>query len=211
MLWQSLSEPWQACLDEAWAAYCGGSVPIGAVVTGDDGRILSRGRNRIFDRVPTERAIWGTRLAHAEMNALALLDHREIELEACVLYTTTEPCPMCTGAIRMCHVGEVRYASRDSMGGSTALLQATPFMQLRPCRLVGPERTDLEAVIIAMHVELALRLATERTLMLPTAWQAVSPAGVRVGKELFHSRQLQQLCADGARTPDVITALEAML
>ena len=211
MLWQRLSEPWQACLDEAWAAYCAGSVPIGAVVADCDGRILSRGRNRIFDRAPTERALWGTRLAHAEMNALAPLDPREVNLEACVLYTTTEPCPMCTGAIRMCHIGEVRYASRDTMGGSVALLQATPFMQLRPCRLVAPQRADLEALIIALHVELALRLATERALMLPRAWQAVSPAGVRLGTALFHSRRLQQWCADGMATPDLIAALEAML
>jgi tRNA(adenine34) deaminase len=211
VLWQSLSEPWRACLDEAWAAYCAGSVPIGAVITDCAGQILSRGRNRIYDREPSGRAIWGTRLAHAEMNALAPLDPREIQLEACVLYTTTEPCPMCTGAIRMCHIGEVRYASRDTMGGSVALLQATPFMQLHPCRVVEPERADLEALIIALHVELALRLATTRTLMLPGAWQAVSPAGVQLGTELFHSRQLQQWCAAGMQTPDLIAALEAML
>jgi tRNA(adenine34) deaminase len=35
-MWADLPAPWQACLEEAWAAYRAGSVPIGAVVT--DGR-----------------------------------------------------------------------------------------------------------------------------------------------------------------------------
>jgi hypothetical protein len=84
-------------------------------------------------------------------------------------------------------------------------------MQLHQCRVVGPDRADLEAVIIALHVELALRLATERSLMLPRTWEAVSPAGVQLGTKLFHSRQLQQWCAGGMETPDMIAALEAML
>jgi len=45
--WDRLSLPWQACLEEAWSAYCASTIPIGAVVVDADGRILSRGRNRI--------------------------------------------------------------------------------------------------------------------------------------------------------------------
>src|SRR5260370_40111603 len=31
MLWQRLSAPWQAAIEEAWTAYCHGSLPHGAV------------------------------------------------------------------------------------------------------------------------------------------------------------------------------------
>jgi len=37
MFWETLAEPWQGCLAEAWTAYCAGSLPIGAVVTEADG------------------------------------------------------------------------------------------------------------------------------------------------------------------------------
>ena len=37
--WADLSPAWQACLEEAWAAYLADNVPIGAVVTDDDGEI----------------------------------------------------------------------------------------------------------------------------------------------------------------------------
>jgi len=31
-MWMDLSFPWQECFKEAWASYCQGSLPIGAVV-----------------------------------------------------------------------------------------------------------------------------------------------------------------------------------
>lgn len=48
-MWDTLSPAWQVCLEEAWAAYCAGSLPIGACISDPDGQILSRGRNRIDD------------------------------------------------------------------------------------------------------------------------------------------------------------------
>ena len=48
MMWQSLSQPWRACLEEAWTAYRAGSVPIGAAITDGAGRVVARGRNRIY-------------------------------------------------------------------------------------------------------------------------------------------------------------------
>jgi len=47
-LWEGLDLPWQACVAEAWAAFCAGSLPIGAVIADAQGAIFARGRNRIF-------------------------------------------------------------------------------------------------------------------------------------------------------------------
>ena len=49
-VWESLSEPWRACVELAWEAYRAGSLPIGAVVADAQGNVLSRGRNRIYER-----------------------------------------------------------------------------------------------------------------------------------------------------------------
>lgn len=99
--WTSLAEPWQICLEEAWTAYCAGSLPIGAAVVDRAGWIVARGRNRIHEDEAEGGHLRGHRLAHAEMNALVALDYRAIDPRDCILYTTTEPCPLCTGAIRI--------------------------------------------------------------------------------------------------------------
>jgi tRNA(adenine34) deaminase len=112
-VWEELSEPWRACVEEAWEAYREGSLPIGAVVTDGHGSVLSLERNRIHECSGPPGAVFGHKLAHAELNALLSLDHREYDPRACVLWTTTEPCPLCVGAARMSEVGGLRYASRE--------------------------------------------------------------------------------------------------
>ena len=44
-----LDEPWHAALELAWEAYLAGTIPVGSVVADADGRIVARGRNRIFE------------------------------------------------------------------------------------------------------------------------------------------------------------------
>ncbi|MEM8532023.1 MAG: nucleoside deaminase [Chloroflexota bacterium] len=211
MFWQQLAFPWQVCLEEAWAAYCVGSLPIGAAITDRQGQLLSRGHNRIYDTHYTDNALWGTRVAHAEMNELASIDHRHVDLSEAILYTTTEPCPMCTGAIRMSLVGEVRYASRDPVVGSVVFFEVSPFMQRGQCTIVPPEDPDFEAILIALIIEWVLRDQRPRVLALLHHWIGVSPAAGRLGEELYHTNQLQQWCADNTPTDEVIDALAERL
>jgi tRNA(adenine34) deaminase len=49
-------------LDEARQAAAAGDVPVGAIVVGDEGTVLGRGRNR--------REVRGDPTAHAEVEAL---------------------------------------------------------------------------------------------------------------------------------------------
>ena len=94
-MWENLSLLWQACLEQAWEAYCDDCYPIGAVVTDENGKILTRGRNRIYENRPRHGRERGNELAHAEVEALRALDIPAIDLHSCILFTTTEPCPMC--------------------------------------------------------------------------------------------------------------------
>ena len=122
-----------AGVEEAWEAYRSGPLPIGAVVTDAHGNVLSRGRNRIHERSGPSGAVFDHKLAHAELNALLSLDHREYDPHACVLWTTTEPCPLCVGAARMSEVSGLRYAAREPWGD--------PRPCSRPCPTYG-ERTS---------------------------------------------------------------------
>jgi len=78
--------------------------PFGSVVV-RDGQVLGMGRNRVLaDGDPT---------AHAEVLAIrdacrSIGDHR---LTGCVVYTSSEPCPMCLAALYWARVDRVVYAN----------------------------------------------------------------------------------------------------
>lgn len=127
--WASLALLWQACIEEAWTAYCHGSLPIGAAITDHAGVVLARGRNRIRETHCDPGLLAGHRLAHAEMNALLALDWSAVDPRACTLYTTTDPCPLCVGAARMTRLGAVEYASRDGAAGAADLFTANDFLR----------------------------------------------------------------------------------
>ena len=98
-------------LDEAAAAAENGEVPVGAVLVDAAGAVVAVSANRVErDRDPT---------AHAEMLVLragaAALGAKR--LEACDLYVTLEPCPMCAAAIALARIRRLYFAAYDPKGG----------------------------------------------------------------------------------------------
>src|SRR5258706_10919438 len=148
--------PWQVCIAEAWAAYCAGSIPIGAAITDSAGQLVARGHNRIHAMADPVSRLAQHRLAHAEMNALFALDP-QIDSRTCTLYTTTEPCPLCFGAICVMPLRAFHYAARDPTAGSACLLDATPFLRSRGVQAFGPGEPALEVLLVALRVEWRLR------------------------------------------------------
>ena len=76
--------------------------PFGCVVV-LDGKIIGKGNNRVTTKNdPT---------AHAEMEAIraACKTLKSFQLEACTIYTSCEPCPMCLGAIYWARPAKVYY------------------------------------------------------------------------------------------------------
>jgi tRNA(adenine34) deaminase len=209
MIWRRLSEPWRVCMAEAWAAYCAGSVPIGAVVTDDTGRIIARGRNCMYEAQVEGYALSGNRMAHAEMNALLGLAGQEVDHRACTLYTTLEPCPMCIGAARMHAVGQVRHAARDPVAGSASFATMTPFMQRWPIAVTGPQDKALEAALLALHTDFVLRRGGQWADV--TECDPACAPGVRLGRRLFASGELSRLVAAGLGPPAVLDWLAQQL
>jgi len=104
---------WRSCFLLAWEAFQAGSIPVGAVLQDRDGKEVSSGRNRCNETDGPAGHVVGSYIAHAEINALATLppgDYKEH-----TLYTTLEPCFLCTAALRHSHVGVVRFAAPDLM------------------------------------------------------------------------------------------------
>ena len=100
---------------EAEAAAAQGEVPVGAVIV-REGRIIARGRNL--------RETWQDPTAHAEVVALrAAAQHvGSWRLEACTLYVTMEPCPMCAGALVNARIPRLVYGCSDPKAGAVDTL-----------------------------------------------------------------------------------------
>ena len=121
-MWSDLTNPWQVCLELAWEAYCNDCIPIGAVVTDAGGEIISRGRNRVYQKSFPGGHSNGQPLAHAEVEALQGVDYDAFDPHTCILYTTTEPCPMCMGAAVGARLGRLVFACRDPKAGAAVSL-----------------------------------------------------------------------------------------
>lgn len=86
-----------------------GNHPFGAVLADENGVVILEGENNVI----TEVDITG----HAETNLVRQATRRfdQEYLAKCTLYASTEPCPMCAGAIYWSGIGKVVYGL--SQGG----------------------------------------------------------------------------------------------
>jgi guanine deaminase len=78
--------------------------PFGAIVVSDR-EVIGQGRNRVLaDKDPT---------AHAEMLAIraACRSVGDYRLHGCVVYSSSEPCPMCMAALYWARIDRVLYAN----------------------------------------------------------------------------------------------------
>jgi tRNA(adenine34) deaminase len=207
-MWDRLSEPWRVCLTNSWDSYCEGSVPIGAVIVDQDGKILSKGRNRWMASAKTnEKEIIGGQLAHAELNAILALDQSGVHMHTLELFTTVEPCPLCIGAICMAGIKTFRYAARDNWAGSANLLKASPYLQWKRIKAISPQDCELETVIHMFQVVEQLRSGHSRTEEVLEKWSLAYPENVHKGRLLFESRTLEKLCSEGVSAEQVVTTL----
>ncbi len=107
----STPEPMRRALQLAHEAAAAGEVPVGAVVV-KDGVVVGEGHNLTRTHCdPT---------AHAEMVAIRAAAEKlgDERLNACDLYVTLEPCPMCAGAISHARIGRLYYGASDPKGGA---------------------------------------------------------------------------------------------
>ena len=112
-------------LEEARKAYARAEVPVGAVLVGNDGQILSRRYNAPIAMCdPT---------AHAEILVLreAARAARNYRLPGTTLYVTLEPCAMCLAAMVQARIGVLVFGASDPkagvLGGAVDLTKVMVF------------------------------------------------------------------------------------
>jgi tRNA(Arg) A34 adenosine deaminase TadA len=110
----------------AAAARAGGDMPFGSLLVGPQGEMLAEDRNTVV----TERDI----TAHPELK-LALWAARQLEPEVArrtTMYTSCQPCGMCSGAIARSGLGRVVFA-----------LSGEQLDELKPPGAAGPDAAEV--------------------------------------------------------------------
>lgn len=183
-MWENLSEPWKACFQEVWEAYCNGSIPIGAVIVSNEGDIISRGRNMICENVKDFSKLSGSKIAHAEMNAIYGCKQ---ELKNAVIYSSMEPCIMCFGAIVMNGIKEINYAARDGVAGGINLKSA--YINKRNIK-INEFNPELEIVQLIIKTDFIYRNYGHRAEELLSVWEKTCPIGIELGRKWYHEGRL---------------------
>lgn len=109
--WRAVEPAWRFAFELAWESHCAGSPAVGAVVVDAAGAVVARGRSRRGENDAVPNQLSGSRMAHAEINALAGLtvDHHH----GLRLLVTLEPCLLCAAATAIGHVTQVEFAGED--------------------------------------------------------------------------------------------------
>lgn len=134
----------QAAIEVSRRARAHGNHPFGAVLVDEHGNLLLEGENTVI----TGRDCTG----HAETNLMREASQRFDKdfLSRCTLYTSTEPCAMCSGAIFWGNIGRVVFGLSEvhllklvgePPDGSFLLLPCRDVFAhgQRPIEVVGPE------------------------------------------------------------------------
>ena len=118
----------QTAIHVAQRARDHGNHPFGAILVDENNQVLLQAENIVV----TERDCTG----HAETNLMRLASRQFLpeKLTLCTLYTSTEPCAMCAGAIHWGNVRRVVYALSEA--ALYEIVGPSPDHLLLPCQEV---------------------------------------------------------------------------
>jgi tRNA(adenine34) deaminase len=127
-------------LELAWAGYQQDCVPIGAAITDPAGVIVAEARNRLRDETTQPGQLSNSRVAHAEVNALAQLPAADSGGNAGYRLTSSvEPCCLCMGAVIVSGIGALSYLWADAYAGATTCMTlGNPQARRRRVEIAGP-------------------------------------------------------------------------
>jgi tRNA(adenine34) deaminase len=187
--WARLATPWRESFQLAWEAFNAETVPVGAVVVDRAGAVVAHGRNRIFEREAPPGQLGGTRIAHAEVNALAQLPAGQ-RYDEYTLFTTVEPCVLCVGAASIATIRRIEYAAPDIYSGGRSLVTAALGIPRRlDVEIAGPIGGPLESFAEALHLAFFLGRVSERHGLRAT-YEQKRPDLVPLAQALLELRML---------------------
>lgn len=108
---------------EAKKALKKGEVPIGCIIVKN---------NKILAKAHNKKETTNIVTKHAEIIAIekACKKIKSWHLNNCILYTTVEPCMMCTGAIIQSHISTVYFSTKNEKYGNLSKISTTKNIKI---------------------------------------------------------------------------------
>lgn len=193
MEWYELSPGWQRCFELAWEAMREGSKPIGSLIVNEQGEIVAEGKNAVYSDF-SDAVITYNDIAHAEINALGKIDNRVHTFRApYTLYSTLEPCPLCTGALYMSGIKNLSYAAKDKLGGSLDVLGKTPYLSRKRINIDGPVLVlDELSIFLNVYFDITRKNMEPSIVNLHELFGEDYPNAVSLGREWGEVNKLDQ-------------------
>ncbi|CAF1001916.1 unnamed protein product [Rotaria sordida] len=144
---ENIHEPFiRKAIELSLSAFEHGNYPFGACLVSKDGQVLLTAEN-------TMRTPYNDVTRHAELNLISMASQKfsRDTLEQCTLYSSCEPCLMCTGAIFWSGIRHIVFGlSNETLGkysGDDGRLSCREFLPAPKFIVIGPILED-EAVKI---------------------------------------------------------------
>ena len=208
--WFELAAPFRRCVELAWTSCSSGTFGCGAVITDGAGNVVAEGRNRVFDGTSGESPLEGTRLAHAEMNALAQVP-AGFSLDACTLWSSLEPCLMCLSSALLSNIGEIRYLASDALwDGVERLPSLNAFVERRWPYHHEPQHEPHDSEWAVLGRTLALHMLASRQQTNSQALAATDvtePETADLVRSWVIDRTLIDLSSTGATVEEMLATV----
>jgi tRNA(adenine34) deaminase len=202
-MWKDVEKGFQTAFQMAWEAFKAGTMPIGAAILNADGDVISAARNQCSSA--GKGLISNHTLAHAEINAILMVsEDKHPDIRTYTIYTTTEPCPLCFGAIVMGTIRKAKFAQRDPWAGTAELNGRYEYSSvIKKITMDGPF-SDEEAVQLGLfvchHTDLFKERKNERFIKkYESVFGNLIPAAVRMAE----SGEVARFAESGAGIEEV--------
>lgn len=125
----------ELALEEAEQALNENTYPVGAIIVDENQHIVAKGRNRVHSKQDAT--------AHAEIDAIRnagnAIFKAKINNEKFTIYTTLEPCPMCTGGILFAKIKKVVWLLNDDTGFGS-------YNKFKEAKIFDRKFSEIEAI-----------------------------------------------------------------
>ncbi len=197
-MWKDIGEIWQAAFLEGWEAFCHGTVPIGAAITDENGKLICTGRNRNGE-IPDGN----NKISHAETNCLASLNTNKYpKLKSYTLYACMEPCPMCMGTFIMSNFRTLRVAARDRNCGAVHYCEDDPYIRKKNIDAKF-ELGEMELVQLTMQSYMFLAANGGKDAMVDEVFALDCPKAAELARRFYETRLLDQYAENGTEFGEV--------
>jgi|SRR5882672_6803390 len=118
-----------------------GNLPFGCLLADNEGRILLEAENAVITGMDS--------IAHCEINLVHQLagKYETDFLNHCTVYASTEPCPMCAGAIFWSGIGRLVYAmSKETFHQLAGTQDPAHFFDIPAKELITYGRRKVEVI-----------------------------------------------------------------